>query len=268
MTYKELANEFQANPRDVHTVPLDGRTPLWFHVHTEGRVIYATPAERHRPSSRMKTPIPVKASEFEKMLDLYHRRLAGENVFMEAWKTSRAQVYWYGIFNDIESTAASSITPKTPFAEESPFVSAFREIIENVSSAAGRKISSGYEIIDRGVPHAPQMLKPGTMGVYTFLYKDKFLKIGKAGPNSNARFFSQHYLPTSSASNLSKSILNDAEMRTLGITEQSVGNWIKQNTRRIDIILDESLGIFTLELIEAALHFKYEPRYEGFKNQR
>ena len=106
------------------------------------------------------------------------------------------------------------------------------------------------------------------MGVYTFLYQDAFLKIGKAGPNSGARFSSQHYLPNSSASNLARSILNDTRMQDLGLTEKNVGSWIKQNTRRIDILLDASLGIFTLELIEAALHFKYEPRYEGFQNQR
>ena len=167
-----------------------------------------------------------------------------------------------------EDAPASTLEPEAPAAEASPYVSEFREIIESVTSAAGRKIGSGYEIIDRGMPHVPRTLKRGTMGVYSFLYNDEFLKIGKAGPNSNARFFSQHYLPASSASNLSKSLLNDSEMKGLGITGDNVGDWIRQNTRRIDIILDESLGIFTLELIEAALHFKYEPRYEGFKNQR
>lgn len=43
---------------------------------------------------------------------------------------------------------------------------------------------------------------------------------------------------------------------------------LKENCRRIDIILDKNLGIFALELVEAALHYKYEPRYEGFSNQR
>ncbi|GEM_PF-5297747 len=46
------------------------------------------------------------------------------------------------------------------------------------------------------------------------------------------------------------------------------GNWIKKNCRRIDILLDADLGIFTLELIEATLHYKYEPKYEGFLAQR
>ncbi len=151
---------------------------------------------------------------------------------------------------------------------QSPYVAEFEEIILGVTAAAGRKVEDRYEIVDRGKPHVPRTLKRGKMGIYTFLYEDDFLKIGKAGPNSNARFFSQHYLPGSAQSNLSRSILADDRMSGLGITEENVGDWIKQNTRRIDILLDASLGIFTLELIEAALHYKYEPRYEGFKTQR
>lgn len=163
--------------------------------------------------------------------------------------------------NNSANTSAEKI-------DDSPYIVEFQKIIQNVSAAAGRKIDSGYEIIDRGIPHTPHTLKRGTMGIYTFLYKDEFLKIGKAGPNSNARFFSQHYNPVSAKSNLAKSILEDGRMSGLGITEENVGEWIHQNTRRIDILLDASLGIFTLELIEAALHFRYEPRYEGFQTQR
>lgn len=106
------------------------------------------------------------------------------------------------------------------------------------------------------------------MGVYTFWYKEKFLKIGKAGPNSNARFLSQHYNPRSAQSTLAASILLDKGMQNEGITEGNVGDWIKNNCRRVDILLDADLGIFALELIEAALHYKYEPLYEGFATQR
>ncbi len=101
MTYKEIANEFMANPRDVHTVPLSNRTPLWFHVYVEDGIIYVAPAKEKKPSSSMKNPIPVKEKEFEDMLDLYHRRLAGERVSKEASNTSMTQVYWYGIFNEL-----------------------------------------------------------------------------------------------------------------------------------------------------------------------
>ena len=162
----------------------------------------------------------------------------------------------------------NSVAAPTTVKEQSPYVMEFENIIQSVTTAAGRKVDSHYEIIDRGLPHTPHTLKRGKMGIYTFLYGDEFLKIGKAGPNSNARFFSQHYLPSSAQSNLSKSILEDDRMQGQGITKDNVGDWLKQNTRRIDILLDASLGIFTLELIEAALHYRYEPRYEGFKNQR
>ena len=148
------------------------------------------------------------------------------------------------------------------------YVEEFEKIIQGVTASAGRKVDSHYEILDRGMPHTPCTLKRGTMGIYTFIFRDEFLKIGKAGTNSNARFYTQHYNPCSAASNLAKSILEDDNMQGLGITKENVGEWIKQNTRRIDILLDASLGIFTLELIEAALHYRYEPRYEGFKNQR
>ena len=106
------------------------------------------------------------------------------------------------------------------------------------------------------------------MGVYTFWYNDVALKIGKAGSKSNARFLSQHYAPHSAKSTLAASILVDKEMQNLDITEANVGDWIKQYCRRIDILLDADLEIFTLELIEAALHYKYEPKYEGFLAQR
>ena len=159
-----------------------------------------------------------------------------------------------------------------PAALVSPckYVSEFDEIIKSVTAAAGRKVDSGYEIIDRGIPHIPHTLKRGTMAVYTFLYGDEFLKIGKAGSKSNPRFCNQHYHAAGekTGSTLAKSILRDERMRELGITADNVGDWIKQNTRRIDIILDASLGTFTLELVEAALHYRYEPRYEGSQNQR
>ncbi len=106
------------------------------------------------------------------------------------------------------------------------------------------------------------------MGVYTFWYEGKFLKIGKVGPSSNARFLSHHYNPRSVRSTLAASILSDGNMQNKGINEINVGDWIKNNCRRIDILLDTDLGIFGLELIEAALHYKYEPIYEGFVTQR
>lgn len=65
-------------------------------------------------------------------------------------------------------------------------------------------------------PHAPKALRPGHGAVYIFALADtdtseagpgRVLKVGRVGPNSNARFQSQHYSSTSNGSNLAKAIL-------------------------------------------------------------
>ncbi len=144
------------------------------------------------------------------------------------------------------------------------------ECLINVSNALGRPIDlSKINIIDRGQPHvAPRSLPKGKMAVYIFIYDGVFLKIGKVGLNSNSRYISQHYNPNSCMSNLAKSLLADAEMSNNGFCEKNIGAWIKQNCQRIDIEIDADLGIFALEFIEAILHYKYTPKYEGFSSQR
>jgi hypothetical protein len=145
----------------------------------------------------------------------------------------------------------------------------FDEIINGVPRVLGKPIDKRkYIIIDRGLPHQPKSLPKQSMGIYTFWYEGKPLKIGKAGPKSNARFLSQHYNPGSAKNTLAKSILSDNRFNDQEIDKNNIGDWIKNNCARIDIIIDSDLGIFTLALIEAALHYKYDPIYEGFTSQR
>ncbi|WP_372011385.1 hypothetical protein NBRC13296_12550 [Paenibacillus chitinolyticus] len=122
-------------------------------------------------------------------------------------------------------------------------------------------------IVNRGRPHKCTF-KQGKMYVYTFSFNEDYLKIGKAGSNSKARFYSQHYNPESSQSNLAKSIILDPAMEFYSLSSSTVGDWIKNNVDRIDIEIDAKLGVFTLNLIESILHCLYLPRYEGFKTQR
>jgi hypothetical protein len=57
-------------------------------------------------------------------------------------------------------------------------------------------------------PHKPPSSLPkGKMAVYVCFWKGEYLKVGKVGPNSQARYISQHYNPSSSNSNLSESII-------------------------------------------------------------
>src|SRR5690625_4401583 len=142
-------------------------------------------------------------------------------------------------------------------------------LIQDVSKTIGKPIVvEGYEIIDRGIPHKPKSLPIGLMGVHAFWYNDRFLKIGKAGSKSGPRFLSQHYNQKSAQTTLAASILRDPDLLQFGITEEIAGGWIKENCRGIDILVNVQLGIFTLGLIEAVLHYKYEPKYEGFATQR
>jgi hypothetical protein len=39
--------------------------------------------------------------------------------------------------------------------------------------------------------------------------------------------------------------------------------WMKNNLRRIDILIDKNLGKFALNLVETSLHYIYKPKYEG-----
>jgi len=122
--------------------------------------------------------------------------------------------------------------------------------------------------IDKGCPHQSSKLPQGKIGIYMFEFNGHFLKIGKAGAKSNARFQSQPYSPKSSQSNLAKSILDDVDMKGFNLNEHIVGNWIRENVRRYDILIDEAVDIFILNLFEAFLHCKYKPKYEGFEKQR
>jgi len=113
-------------------------------------------------------------------------------------------------------------------------------------------------------PHKPPTLPKGKMAVYIFTYKECFLKIGKAGPNSNARYSSQHYNMDSSRSNLAKSLVNDLpNEKWEGLTSDNVSSWIKDKTTRYNILMEESPKLLLLNLLEAFLHYRLEPEFEG-----
>ena len=119
-------------------------------------------------------------------------------------------------------------------------------------------------------PHIPPTeLRSGKMAVYVFLWDDDCLKVGKVGPKSQARYTSQHYNPNSSNSNFAKSILKEKTKLGLhNLTESTVGDWIKSNTDRLNIELDESWGIPLLSLLEVFLQCRLKPKFKGFDSQK
>jgi hypothetical protein len=148
------------------------------------------------------------------------------------------------------------------------------EILGNlieVLRLAGIAYNNGdIEIEDLGVPHLPPKTIPeGKMAVYSFFYNGKALKVGKAGPKSKARYTSQHYSAGSAPSTLAASLENEPEK--IGLRKPDVANskeWLKKNTQRINFIINSSLGVDVLNLVEAFLIAKFSPVYEGFDSQR
>lgn len=139
--------------------------------------------------------------------------------------------------------------------------------IEDITRKLGNTLSSkSYYIEDAGCPHKQSSLPKGYEAVYIFAYSSKtkyeFLKIGKANANSNARFTSQHY-GFSAPSTLAKSICKDDEFRQMGITRENVKEWMLNNLYRINIFISADQGKAATELVEAVLHYKFRPRYEG-----
>jgi len=112
-------------------------------------------------------------------------------------------------------------------------------------------------------PHRRSPLPPKTSAVYVFFLGGRCLKVGKAGAQSNARFSSQHY-GTKAPSTLAKSILKDQSVvGASGLNEDNVGDWIVNNTIRINFFIPSKYGMFALSLLEAFVQCRLEPEYEG-----
>lgn len=139
-----------------------------------------------------------------------------------------------------------------------------------MAKLAGVDISSiDLSVEELHAPHRPTGLPVGSMAVYVFSHKGKTLKVGKAGPNSDARFRSQHYNPKSARSTLAASILKDAApIGNPKIDTESVGDWIRENTDRVNFIISSHLGIELLTLMESYVQCLLKPVYEGFRSQR
>ena len=145
------------------------------------------------------------------------------------------------------------------------------ENFRKVAALAGVRLTdSNISIEVLNAPHKPPTkLPPGKMAVYVFAYGDKVLKVGKVGPRSNARYTSQHYNPGSAPSTLAASLLAGGESVGLrGVSKDTVSQWIKENTERVNFLLDKELGIHVLTLLESYLHCKLHPVFEGHASQK
>jgi len=140
--------------------------------------------------------------------------------------------------------------------------------VARLAGAGLARESIDIEILRK--PHRPPTrLPPGKMAVYVFSDDERVLKVGKVGPRSQARYTSQHYRVGSAPSTLAASILKDAALlERHQLDEASVSDWIKNNTHRVNFIIDSDCGVPALTLLEAFLQCRLSPTFEGFSSQR
>jgi hypothetical protein len=127
-----------------------------------------------------------------------------------------------------------------------------------------------------GRPHAPTSLPVGWQGVYCFRYDGTWLKVGKAGPKSGARWISQHYNPGSAMSTLAFSLvkyghfasvdhssLADLRVQLRTVSPDDIGEWIRRHTERVNLLIRAEMGREGLAYLEAIAHRVLKPVFEG-----
>lgn len=142
---------------------------------------------------------------------------------------------------------------------------------QTVTRLAGAELPIGAIAIEKlPAPHVqPSSLPAGKMAVYVFSKGLDVLKVGKAGPNSNARYTSQHYNARSAPSTFASSVVADRQRLGLGEIDPTLaGKWIKENIDRVNLLMDGGLGMPVLSLFESFLQCRLKPWYEGPKSQR
>ncbi len=143
-----------------------------------------------------------------------------------------------------------------------------QDIIELCNSAANAGFNVNHNDLtllrwNAGLQtHIPLALPANSAAIYIFKWNDNYLKVGKVNANSNARYQSQHYNPDSSRSNLSKSLLSDTEFQTL-LGDGNVGEWLKSNTTRFNILIPSNLGKNFVHFAEAFFILKCNPKFEN-----
>ena len=154
-------------------------------------------------------------------------------------------------------------------------VEELKQALFNATTIAGCPLKKDtIDIAWSPAPHKrPGTLSIGKQAAYCFLLGSTWLKVGKAGPNSGPRFVSHHYY-CNAPSTLAKSILaaKDRVLELLkkelqgefgAVNETTIGKWLEINTSRLNVLIPAQAGPHVLSLVEAFLHCRLQPIFEG-----
>ena len=134
-----------------------------------------------------------------------------------------------------------------------------------VARLAGRPVGmDAFSVEFFDAPHiAPSGFRRDRMAIYGF-WLDESLKVGMAGPKSQARYDTQHYNIGSAMSTLAASVTADPKNTHLAnLARTEVREWLLANCSRVNVLISAELGPHFLALLEAFLHVRLSPRYEG-----
>ena len=107
----------------------------------------------------------------------------------------------------------------------------------------------------------PKPLRDKQRAVYAFFQGTVWLRIGQT--KYSARFTSQHYGIARARSTFAKDIWrNKKEFGFIG-EEEDIGDWIFSNVGRANIVLPAHWPGAVAKLLEAYLHYRLNPRFEG-----
>lgn len=140
------------------------------------------------------------------------------------------------------------------------------EAFLRAAELAGTNIAQADLVLEfLAAPHRPPARIPsGKMAVYAFWGSGCWLKIGKVGPHSHARYANQHYNSKSAQSTLAGCLQHCPMAKEVdGFDPGRAGEWIKANTHRINILISAEQPPELLSFLEAFLHLKLRPRFEG-----
>jgi len=121
-----------------------------------------------------------------------------------------------------------------------------------------------YEFDIRWPPHKrPGRLK-GRGAIYTFFWpeRNEFLKIGKAGSGSENRYRSHHY-NGKAGSTLRADLLKNCNKLGIPCSTEKIEDWMLDNLARADVLFAPGYDDFVLAMLEAFLHLRWRPRFEG-----
>lgn len=131
------------------------------------------------------------------------------------------------------------------------------EAIPGVADAVQTPLTIEFSV----APHPRPTPLRNQSAVYLFFRGEQWLRIGQT--NFSTRFTSQHYGTKRAGSSFAKDVwLNRADFGYDGV-EDDLPAWIPANFGRANIRLPNQQSDRLSRLLEAFLHFKLAPRFEG-----